>query len=89
MLADWWEDFSLANDELRQDMVDQVREEQARQRAKAPRPARSSTEPRAPAPTREAEGEAPAEEGGAPKKRRRRRRSGAKKSGDAGAGPQD
>ncbi len=34
VLADWWQDFSMANDTLRQDMVDQVREEQAvRQRA--------------------------------------------------------
>jgi poly(A) polymerase len=80
VLADWWEDFSLANDELRQDMVDQVREEQTRQRARAPRPARAAGaagEPSAPAP-REAGGEAAAEET-APKKRRRRRRSGARK----------
>ena len=34
VLADWWQEFSLASDELRQDMVDQVREEQQlRQRA--------------------------------------------------------
>ena len=77
VLADWWEDFSLANDELRQDMVDQVREEQTRQRARAPRPARAAGEPSAPAP-REAEDVAATDEA-APKKRRRRRRSGARK----------
>ena len=83
VLADWWEDFSLASEELRQDMMDQVREEQARQRAKAPRAARSTGE-RAPAAPRDAPADPSAgDEAAAPKKRRRRRRSGAKKSGDA------
>ena len=36
VLADWWQEFSLADDNLRQDMVDQVREE----RHARPRPAR-------------------------------------------------
>ena len=36
LLADWWQEFSLADDTLRQDMVDQVREEQ-QQRPRAPR----------------------------------------------------
>ena len=36
VLADWWQEFSLADDTLRQDMVDQVREEQ-QQRQRAPR----------------------------------------------------
>ena len=47
-LADWWQEFSMADDSLRQDLVDQVREEQ-QQRAKmtrAPRPA-SAAQPRA------------------------------------------
>ncbi len=53
VLADWWQDFSMANDTLRQDMVDQVREEQA-VRPRAPRPAkaapqRDSAAPAAPA----------------------------------------
>jgi poly(A) polymerase len=44
LLADWWQEFSTADDDLRQDLVDQVREEQQqRQRAprvhRAPRPA--------------------------------------------------
>ncbi len=37
VLADWWQEFSLADDNLRQDMVDQVREEQQQQRQRAPR----------------------------------------------------
>ena len=36
LLADWWQEFSMADDTLRQDMVDQVREEQ-QQRPRAPR----------------------------------------------------
>ena len=36
VLADWWQEFSLASDDLRQDMVDQVREEQ-QQKQRAPR----------------------------------------------------
>jgi poly(A) polymerase len=36
VLADWWQEFSLADDNLRQDMVDQVREEQ-QQKQRAPR----------------------------------------------------
>ena len=41
VLADWWQEFSMANDSIRQDMVDQVREEQhKRQRAgRSQRPA--------------------------------------------------
>jgi poly(A) polymerase len=89
VLADWWEDFSLANDELRQDMLDQVREEQARQRAKTPRAPRAERGTTT-APARAEEGAAPVtEEGAAPKKRRRRRRSGARRSGDAAPDAQD
>jgi poly(A) polymerase len=89
VLADWWEDFSLANDELRQDMLDQVREEQARQRAKTPRAPRAERGTTT-APARAEEGAAPVtEDGAAPKKRRRRRRSGARKSGDAAPDAQD
>ena len=36
VLADWWQEFSMASDELRQDLVDQVRDEQ-QNRPKAPR----------------------------------------------------
>jgi poly(A) polymerase len=91
VLSDWWEEFSLADDNLRQDMVDQVKQEQ-QQRAKPVRvprvhrlPARSADgqlvdgapEPAASAePGADASPERPEGEAGeAPKKRRRRRRS--------------
>jgi len=92
VLADWWQEFSMADDNLRQDLVDQVREEQQK-RQRAPRVVRV---PRADAPLGEgaagqgnaapASGRAPAEfaavsgegegDAGAPRKRRRRRRPG-------------
>jgi poly(A) polymerase len=43
-LADWWQEFSTADDVLRQDLVDQVRQEQTRQR---PRTVRSRAAPAA------------------------------------------
>jgi len=84
VLADWWQEFSTGDDNLRQDLIDQVREEQTRQRAQAPRQpaARTASSERQPDAPRAAETESSAEDGAAPKKRRRRRRSGAKKSGD-------
>lgn len=102
VLADWWQEFSLADDNLRQDMIDQVREEQQ----KRPRPPRVHRAP-APAPLRDGQApstsadsessSAPAAEGGlpqegghdAPRKRRRRRRSGAARGagGDQGSAP--
>ena len=84
LLADWWQEFSMADDNLRQDMVDQVREEQhSLQRTRAPRvhtlPAASAGTPAVPS----GEGGMPLEP---PKKRRRRRRSGsAKGAGDNAA----
>jgi poly(A) polymerase len=99
VLADWWQEFSMADDNLRQDLIDQVRDEQQkRQRApkvqRAPRPvdapppnAAGAAAPSAP---RNAEGgdeSEPAEtdggDAGAPRKRRRRRRTG---GGGQGAG---
>lgn len=41
VLADWWQEFSMADDNLRQDLVDQVREEQQK-RQRAPRVHRAS-----------------------------------------------
>jgi len=96
-LADWWQEFSLASDELRQDMVDQVREEQ-QSRPRTPRVhkapvARDAHPPsRDMAPTAEAPrtrldalpGSAPdgtADFSDAPKKRRRRRRTGGAREG--------
>ena len=81
LLADWWQEFSTADDTLRQDLVDQVREEQqSRQRTRAPR---VHTSPAADKPATDRP-EPPAQADGgeaAPKKRRRRRRSGGAKSG--------
>jgi len=88
LLADWWQEFSTADDNLRQDLLDQVREEQqARGRSRAPRsqPRQAAADAADAAPVAE-DGEEAAPEGdgaAAPKKRRRRRRPGARKAGDA------
>ena len=96
VLADWWQEFSMASDSLRQDLVDQVREEQHK-RQRSPRPHRA---PRAEASAADiAQGATPvrADTGAhgsdgsgdaasaAPRKRRRRRRSGTGGSGTGGA----
>jgi poly(A) polymerase len=79
VLADWWQEFSMADDNLRQDMVDQVREEQHK-RIRAPRVHKAPTTPEAtdvqaaPAPGT-AESFAATDGMTVPKKRRRRRRS--------------
>jgi hypothetical protein len=36
VLADWWQEFSMASDSLRQDLVDQVREEQQKRKRRLP-----------------------------------------------------
>jgi poly(A) polymerase len=98
VLADWWQEFSLADDNLRQDMIDQVRaEQQARPKAprmhRAPAPVRDKPTRDAAAPANSAETAAPHAEGeasadqGAPRKRRRRRRTGGERgTGDAEQG---
>ena len=87
VLADWWQEFSVADDNLRQDMVDQVREEQQAR----PRQARVHRAPKAaeasqvlvPAAGMRVDVDARSGPGtgeagpDAPKKRRRRRRGGA------------
>ena len=88
VLADWWQEFSKADDAVRQDLVDQVRSEQQQ------RPARGRRKPRV-AEAHESAAPAPAEPGfdatdsappdaadgaDAPRKKRRRRRSSASKS---------
>jgi len=94
LLADWWQEFTMADDNLRQDLVDQVRDEQQK-RQRAPRVHRSPTGglPGADRPgeltTLSADGalhDVPvgpdgdaSADSGAPRKRRRRRRSGAAK----------
>jgi poly(A) polymerase len=99
VLADWWQEFSLADDNLRQDMIDQVRaEQQARPKAprvhRAPAPVRDkpagdavipAAAPRGEANSR-SDTEAPSDDG-APRKRRRRRRTvGDRGPADAGQG---
>jgi ribosomal protein L24 len=42
VLADWWQEFSMADDNLRQDLIDQVREEQQK-RKHAPNNAQHGT----------------------------------------------
>jgi poly(A) polymerase len=84
VLADWWQEFSLADDNLRQDMVDQVREEQ-QQKQRSPRVHRKPLPGAAPAQAAEVSPPPDGELVGmtkdvtfsseAPKKRRRRRRA--------------
>jgi poly(A) polymerase len=96
-LADWWQEFSMASDELRQDMVDQVRAEM-QPKPRAPRvhraPAPAGAPKRAPTHSGEAEAaDAPqvpndfaaAELGDAGAPRKRRRRTGAAKGAAGGA----
>ena len=103
VLADWWQEFSMASDALRQDLVDQVREEQQK-RKQAPRvhrvpradaPAGDSSVPAsnqsplgAPA-TAVANGTNNGDESdnAAPRKRRRRRRPGGGQGGPGATGP--
>ena len=82
-LADWWQEFSLADHVVRQDLVDQVRLEQTRQRSRSagaqkPTPAKAFTTEPALAPHASAID--------APKKRRRRRRTGGTTSEDSQPG---
>ena len=90
VLADWWQEFSMADDNLRQDLVDQVREEhQKRQRAprvhRVPRADGTSEAAAAVSTSDGAASHAPdAAADAAPRKRRRRRRPG---GGQAGGNP--
>ncbi|MDP3625182.1 MAG: polynucleotide adenylyltransferase PcnB, partial [Hydrogenophaga sp.] len=99
-LADWWQQFSTADEAEREDLMEQAREEQkARTRAaqpvvrRVPRAAPADPRGLAPEPAGESDsddGAPPApenfSEGGAPKKRRRRRRKpgGAATGGEPG-----
>ena len=81
LLADWWQEFSMASDSVRQDMVDLVREEQQKRprvhRAPKVAPAASSLD----APNPATDADLPPDGTDAPKKRRRRKRSGPAKDG--------
>ncbi len=97
-LAEWWQDFQTADDERRDDLLDQAKEEQkARQKAqpvvkRVPRAA-PAADPRGVPPAAgpdagPADGDAEfPSEGGAPKKRRRRRRKPGGAGGGEGAAP--
>ncbi len=99
LLADWWQEFSMANDNMRADMVEQQRLEQGRRTrstARAPRGGAAEDEVRPPRQTAQAPapGDADATDAGesaagaAPRKRRRRRKpSGSRSGGDVGGAP--
>jgi len=98
VLADWWQEFSTASDDARQDMVDQVRAEQQQQRKQASKAPRGPKPARVPRPAEPAgpktDDETPAADDtlgsshDAPRKRRRRRRGGAARgAGEGGSAP--
>jgi poly(A) polymerase len=96
VLADWWQEFSMASDSLRQDLVDQVREEQHK-RQRSPRPHRAPRAEASPADVAQGATPARADTGAhgsdgsgdaasaAPRKHRRRRRSGTGGSSTGGS----
>ncbi len=95
-LADWWQEFQLADEARREDMIDQVREEQKQRQRKnqpvvrrVPKPAPqegAAADDDAPQALADADGaEGNSGDGGAVKKRRRRRR---KPSGGGEGAPQ-
>jgi poly(A) polymerase len=93
-LVDWWQEFSTGDADIQQDLIEQLRQEQAkRPRAprvqRAPQPEGANARPappdaRATAPQGEAAD--PGSDGEAPKKRRRRRRSVGKGDGGGSSG---
>ena len=83
-LSDWWQEFSTASDSVREDLLQQVRQEQQKaQRAPRVHAVRRASKPEGEDP-RFREGASEGEEGGAdtPAKKRRRRRR--KPTGEAG-----
>jgi poly(A) polymerase len=78
VLADWWQEFSLADDATREDLLQQVRQEQQKsQRAPRVHSVRRAEKPVEDPRFRDAEpaeGSGGDEEGGGPAKKRRRRR---------------
>ena len=85
-IAEWWQEFSTADDVRRQDLMDQVRDEQHKKvRQRAPRSSSGAAKTRpAASPVAEVETALPpdGEVAGAPRKRRRRRKP---RSGGDGA----
>jgi poly(A) polymerase len=84
VLADWWQEFSLASDAVREDLIEQVRDEQPRgaRRVRAVRPAASAPDegvtPR---------DDLPGEEGAVPSPARKRRRRRKPSGGGGGTSP--
>jgi len=81
VLADWWQEFSLASDNGREDLVAQVRDEQHKgaRRVRVVKPQEKASPAERPASgseTEPVEGDEPPQDGAseAPRKRRRRRR---------------
>jgi poly(A) polymerase len=104
LLADWWQEFSQASDAVREDLVEQLRDEQQKQqrRTRKPKPAvaddaREAAPAAAPRETDAVDSAGDDSVSDAPRKRRRRRRKPAGQGGDAGesaprgdsAGPAD
>jgi len=97
VLADWWQEFSMANDNLRADMVEQQRLEQGK-RSRAPRAPRPQAADGDQASARDSDDAAPPSgemadgaqaDATAPRKRRRRRKpAGGRATGDAGGAAQ-
>jgi poly(A) polymerase len=94
VLADWWQEFSVASDDVREDMVDQVRSELQQQRRQSPKPARAPKVPRpaaadspraAPSAGPDAAAAGGDTGGDAPRKRKRRRRSNGPRGGEGAA----
>jgi len=81
-LADWWQEFSMGDDQYREDLVDQVRQE-TQKRPRAPKTQR------APAPVDRPDAAPGGEvtDDAAPKKRRRRRRTGGPSGSSGSAAP--
>jgi poly(A) polymerase len=95
LLADWWQEFSMADDNLRQDLVDQLRQEQSRSRPARVHRARNEppehgdmqmARPASDAPTLPGPAASAQEATGAPRKRRRRRRPGSGAGAAAASG---
>lgn len=89
-IAEWWQEFSTADDIRRQDLMDQVRDEQhkkTRQRVPARLPVQAPSERRASGPGEEADSAPPpdGEASDAPRKRRRRRKPRSGGAGEAGS----
>ena len=90
-LADWWQEFSMASDAEREDLVQAAKVEQLASQAgkprvrRAPKPEGATAAPRAVAGAPSSAPAAGSGDEGAPKKRRRRRKPGA--ASDQAGGP--